>query len=84
MKVDECDIAGIVVAALAVELKVSVDRVRQARSLKNELQMDSIAAVNVAFAIEEELDVEIEIDERDAFDSVHEIVAVVQRSCGRP
>jgi acyl carrier protein len=69
-----------IVRALAVELKVSEDVVRSTRSLREELRMDSIAAVNVAFAIEEEFDIEIEMSESDQFDSVEAICAVVMRS----
>jgi len=74
------DPTDVVVQALAVELKTSEERVRAARSLKADLKMDSIAAVNVAFLIEEEYEIEIEIDERDSFDSVEAIVAIVRRA----
>lgn len=77
------DLWDAVVRALAVELKVSEDQVVRARSLKAEMKMDSIAAVNVAFMLEEELGVEIEILEGDQFDSLDQVMAVVQRAVGR-
>lgn len=73
-------IAEAVVRALAIELKVSEGAIRSARSLKRDLKMDSISAVNVAFALEEEYDVEIDIREGDDFDSLEQIVDVVERA----
>jgi acyl carrier protein len=74
---------GAVVRALATELKVSAESVCKARSLRGEFGMDSIAIVNVAFVVEEELSIEIEMNEGDNVDSVDDIVAVVNRSVGR-
>jgi acyl carrier protein len=74
------DPTAVVVRALATELKASEGEVRSARSLKADLKMDSIAAANVAFMIEDEYDIEIQIDENDAFDSVDAIVAIVRRT----
>jgi len=80
MKTQESvDPTDVVVRALATELKASEEEIRAARSLKTDLNMDSIAAVNVAFMIEDEYDVEIDIDENDKFDSVEAIVAIVRR-----
>lgn len=78
--VNELDPEGIVVRALALELKTSEDRIRSARSLKDDLKMDSIAAANVAFMIEEECGVEVEFDEADSFDTLEAIVAIVGRA----
>ncbi len=77
---DGVDLTGLVVRALATELKVSEADVRAAKSLKADLGMDSIAAVNVAFALEDECDLEINIGENDTFDSVEAIVAIVERA----
>jgi acyl carrier protein len=74
------EVTDLVVQALATELKASDSAVRSARSLRGELKMDSIAAVNVAFVIEDAYEVEIEINEDDEFDSVESIVAVVSRA----
>lgn len=74
------DLRGVVVRALAMELKVSEAAVEGARSLKSELKMDSIAAANVAFVVEEALGVEIEITKDDDIDTVGAIIAVVLRS----
>ena len=76
------DLADVVVRALATELKVSEATVRYVRSLKSELKMDSIAAVNVAFIIEETYDLEIDLDGADEFDSVDAIVDIVRRCIG--
>jgi len=71
-----------VVWAIATELKVSEAAVREARSLRQDLKMDSIAAANVAFALESRYQIEIEINEKDTFDSVSAIAAIVERSIG--
>lgn len=76
---EEGNLTDIIVRALATELKTSEADVRSARSLKADLRMDSIAVVNVAFVIEDEFDIEIEIDENDEFDSVAGIAAIVRR-----
>ncbi|MBY0273873.1 acyl carrier protein [Candidatus Binatia bacterium] len=73
------DIEAVVVRALSVELKVSEDAIRTMASLKDGCRMDSISAANVAFALEEELGIEIEIEKGDAFDSLGDIVALVTR-----
>jgi acyl carrier protein len=76
----ERDVEAAVLAALSIELKVSEAEIRAVRSLKTDLKMDSIAAVNVAFMLEEELGIEIELRDDDAFDSIEAIVNVVSRS----
>ncbi len=76
---ESSDLTDAVVRALARELKVPESEVRAARSLREDLRMDSIAAVNVAFALEEEYNTEIEISEDDSFDTVDDIVAILQR-----
>jgi len=74
------EIMELVVRAIATEVKVSEEAVRRARSLKHELKMDSIAAVNVIFALEEQLAIEIEVDEGDRIDSVDDIVELIARA----
>lgn len=73
-------LVGVIVKALSIELKLPEESIRAAASLKTDCRLDSIAAANVAFAIEEELGVEIEILKDDSFDTVGEIVALVARS----
>ena len=80
---DEVFVADAVVRALAMELKVNEVDVRCASSLKSDLGMDSIAAVNVAFALEDELGIEIDIADGESLDSVSAIVSVIQRVLGR-
>ena len=77
------DEVGVVVDALATELGVSAAKVRAARSLKKELGMDSIAAANVLFALEETFGVDLELDGADRLDSVDDIAAVVKRLIAR-
>lgn len=73
------DVRASVVAALAVELKRTAEVVQCAKSLRGELGFDSIAAVNVAFALEERFGIEIELQRGEPFDSVEDIVGVVDR-----
>ena len=81
---DEVYLTDAVVRALATELKVDGVRVRCAGSLRSDLGMDSIAAVNVAFALEDELGIEIDVVDGESLDSVSSIVSVIQRLLGRP
>jgi acyl carrier protein len=74
------DLGTLVVRILATELKASEDRIREAKSLRRDLGMDSIAAANAAFALEDECDIDLDIGEDDTFDTVEEIVAVVRRA----
>lgn len=73
------DLRAVVIAALSIELKKATEVVRSAKSLKSDLGMDSIGAVNVAFALEEELGIEIELVRGEPFDSVEDIVEIVSR-----
>lgn len=76
------DLPDIVVQILAVELKASREHVRRAKSLRNELGLDSIGAANATFALEDELGIEIEIHEEDTFDTIDDIVGIVLRTLG--
>lgn len=76
----ERDLEDVVLAALATELKVDVETIKSVGSLKTDLKMDSISAVNVAFMLEEELGIEIDLKEDDVFESVEAIVRIVARS----
>lgn len=69
-----------VVRLLAIELQVPEERVRSASSLRGELGMDSIAAANVLFSIEEELGVELVLEDVEHLDDVAEIARVVRRA----
>lgn len=79
---DPVQLRKLIIQALAVELKVAERSVESAKSLRGELRMDSIAAANVAFVIEEALGVDVEIKKGDDIDSVEAIVAVARRALG--
>ena len=74
------DIATVVVRLISVELKVAEDRVRSAASFRRDLGMDSIAAANILFSLEEEYGVELELDKVEDLDTLDELVAVVASS----
>lgn len=69
-----------IVRVLALELKVSEERILRARSLKSELGFDSIAAANATFALEDEFAVEFEIGEEDLLDTVDDLLALLCRA----
>jgi acyl carrier protein len=75
---DESRIHDVVVRLLAVELAVSQERVLTARSLREDLGMDSIAAANLLFSLEEELGVEF--DEIPRIDTLAELESAVRES----
>jgi acyl carrier protein len=75
-------VLDVVVAALATELKVAEAVVRRAKSLKTDLKIDSISIVNVAFAIEDELGVQLDLERAGEFDSLSGIVGVVRNAMG--
>lgn len=73
-------LVDLVVEALALELRKAQEVVRGTKSLRRELGMDSIGAINVAFALEEQLGIEIDVVRGEAFDSVDDIVLIVERN----
>jgi acyl carrier protein len=55
----DLDVRTTLVKLIAIELSVAEERVASARSLREDLGMDSIAAANLLFLLEEELGVEL-------------------------
>lgn len=72
-----------VVRILSVELKSSEERICRARSLRNELGLDSIAAANATFALEDEFGVDIEIGADDTFDTLEGLVELLAGALAR-
>jgi len=81
--VDERAIEDVVLEILSMELKEPAERIVQARSLKKELGMDSVAAANAIFMLEDRYGIEIELEEGDAVDSFRDIINVVRRALVR-
>jgi acyl carrier protein len=73
---DEPQIRDVLIRLLAIELSVDPERVRTARSLREDLGMDSIAAANLLFSLEEELGVEF--DEIPRIDTLAELEGAVR------
>lgn len=71
-----------VIRQIAIELKVEEAEVLRARSLRDDLKMDSVGAANVLFALEEELGVEIDLDDVVSLDTVADIQVVVLVALG--
>ena len=68
---------------VAWELQVPVAEVRSGRSLRKDLGMDSVAALNIVFAAEEAFGIRIPETELEEVDDVDAIVALVERHNGR-
>jgi acyl carrier protein len=80
--ISESGIAGRIVRHLAIELKVDEADVVLAGSLRADLQMDSVAAANILFALEEDLGVEIDLGEVVSLDTLADFVGVVAAAVG--
>jgi acyl carrier protein len=52
------DLRGFLVRLIAIELAIAEEKVLAARSLREDLGMDSIHAANILFALEDELGIE--------------------------
>lgn len=70
------EVRATLIRMLAVELSISEESVAVARSLRADLGMDSIAAANLLFALEEELG--IELDEIPPIETLDDLEAAVQ------
>ena len=64
-------------------MKTSEERVRRVRSFRSDLGMDSIAAANLLFAVEEEYGIELDPDELGRLDSLADVVGAVERTLAR-
>jgi acyl carrier protein len=73
---DRADLHAAIVRMIAIELSVDQEKVLAARSLRGDLGMDSIAAANLLFALEEELGVEF--DEIPEIDTVGQLESAVR------
>ena len=67
---------------VAVELQVPVAKVGRRVSLRKELGMDSVAAVNIVFAVEEEFGIHVAETELQDVDTVEAILEVLSRESG--
>lgn len=66
-----------VVRVLAIELRTDEHAVRAARSLRDELGMDSIAVANVLFALEDEYACELDVDRVRRLDTVADLAQML-------
>ena len=71
------EIRSIIVKLIAIELDVDETAVATARSLRQDLAMDSVAAANLFFALEEECCVELNLERVESVDTVVEIEQLV-------
>ena len=64
---------------IAVELQIPVERVRGGVSLRKELGMDSVAALNILFAAEESLGVRVPEKELEPVDDFEGVLSMIER-----
>ncbi len=74
---DNSAVEASVVKQIAVEMGVEEAQVRRAGSLRGDVGMDSVAAANILFALEELFEVELDLDEVISVDSVADVVALL-------
>jgi len=75
----ETSVAARVVEIIAVELQVPVERVRRGVSLRRDLGMDSVAALNILFAAEEAFGVRVPESELENVDDLEAVLALIRR-----
>ena len=67
---------------IAVELQLPVDEIRSGVSLRRDLGMDSVAALNILFAAEEEFSIHVPEAELDGVDDVDAVFSLIERYQG--
>ena len=70
------------VEIIADELQLPVTEVRSGQSLRKDLGMDSVAALNILFAAEEAFGIHVPETELEAIDDLDAIVALIERHHG--
>ena len=73
-----------VVDIIAVELQVPSERVRTGLSLRKDLGMDSVAALNILFAAEEAFGIQVPETELERIDDLDAVVALLERYLPEP
>jgi acyl carrier protein len=67
---------------IATELQIPIANVVRGVSLRKKLGMDSVAAVNIIFAVEEEFGIHVPETELEHIDTVDAILALLDRLAG--
>jgi acyl carrier protein len=75
----DAHVAQRIIEIIAVELQVPVERVRAGMSLRKDLGMDSVAALNILFAAEEAFDVHVPEGELENVDDLDAILGLIER-----
>jgi acyl carrier protein len=76
----QSDVRALIVRVVAIELNRAESVVVNATSLRNDLAMDSVAAANVLFALEEECGVELDVNRVDSLDTLQDIEDLIAAS----
>jgi acyl carrier protein len=71
------DVRSVIVEIIAAELQVPAERVRSGVSLRKDLKMDSVAALNIVFGAEEALGIHIPETELENVDDLDAVLALV-------
>jgi len=72
------------VEIVAEELQLPTEKVRGGGSLRKDLGMDSVAALNILFAAEEAFDVHVPETELEGVDDLDAVLALIVRHRGSP
>ena len=72
-------VAERVIEIIAVELQVPVERVQRGISLRRDLGMDSVAALNILFATEEAFGVRVPEGELEGVDDLDAVLELIRR-----
>lgn len=67
---------------IAVELQLPVDEIRSGVSLRRDLGMDSVAALNILFAAEEEFEIHVPEVELEHIDDLDGVLSLIERYRG--
>jgi acyl carrier protein len=70
---------GRLLELIAIELQLPVEEIRSGLSLRKDLGMDSVAALNILFAAEEAFEVHVPEVELENVDDVDGILALLER-----
>ena len=73
-----------VVDIIAIELQVPNERVRAGLSLRKDLGMDSVAALNILFAAEEAFGIQVPETELERVDDLDAVLALLERYLPEP
>ena len=76
------DVLEFVRSAVSAELEIPLESLDDKKSLRGEYGLDSVATVNIVFALESKLDVTIDLEKLVGIDSIETLQALLLSSGG--